>query len=108
MPGLGENAMVWFAQYWGTVGMIGLAAFSLVMLRSMIRSPGGPAPDYTGAPRLMSLEGEEGEELDEEAVTRLGRFSGSGKSMRDELAELVKEDPDAAANVLKNWIGNAG
>ena len=47
-------------------------------------------------------------ETPEEAVlNRLGHFSGSGKSLRDELADLVHEDTDAAANILKSWIGTA-
>ena len=107
VPGMSENAMVWFGQYWSTVGMIGLAAFSLVMLRSMVRST-GPEPELSG-PRLASIKGEGGERSDEEDIEhRLSRFAGSGRSLRDELSELVKEDPDAAANILKGWIGSAG
>ena len=29
------------------------------------------------------------------------------RSLRDELVEIVREDPDAAANILRNWIGSA-
>ncbi|MEX0711123.1 MAG: hypothetical protein WD278_02160, partial [Pirellulales bacterium] len=29
-------------------------------------------------------------------------------SLRDELVEMVREDPDAAAGILRTWIGNAG
>ena len=32
-------------------------------------------------------------------------MTGSGPSLRDELSDLVKEDPDAAANILRTWIG---
>ena len=35
------------------------------------------------------------------AARRLRRFTGSGPSLRDELSELVTEDPDAAANILR-------
>jgi flagellar biosynthesis/type III secretory pathway M-ring protein FliF/YscJ len=28
-------------------------------------------------------------------------------SLRGELAEMVREDPDVAANILRNWIGNS-
>ena len=28
-------------------------------------------------------------------------------TIRDELAEVVREDPEAAAKVLSTWIGNA-
>ena len=35
------------------------------------------------------------------------RTSSTGGSLRDELTTMVREDPDAAANVLRNWIGDA-
>jgi flagellar biosynthesis/type III secretory pathway M-ring protein FliF/YscJ len=38
---------------------------------------------------------------------RLVRRNNSGSSLRDELVEIVKEDPDTAANVLRTWITNA-
>ncbi len=107
-PGLGENAMAWFGQYWGTLGMIGLAVFSLVMLRSMIQAvPAGT--DARGAPRAAAAAGEEEDDSPEEAaLNRLGRFTGSGRSLRDELSELIQEDTDSAANILRTWIGNVG
>jgi flagellar biosynthesis/type III secretory pathway M-ring protein FliF/YscJ len=41
-------------------------------------------------------------------VNRLSRFNKTGRSLRDELSDLVQEDPDAAANILKSWIGQSG
>ena len=35
------------------------------------------------------------------------RRSKGGPSLRDELVEIVRDDPDAAANILRNWIGSA-
>jgi flagellar M-ring protein FliF len=35
------------------------------------------------------------------------RFRSTGPTLRDELTSMVKEDPDTAANVLRNWIGDA-
>jgi flagellar M-ring protein FliF len=31
-----------------------------------------------------------------------------GVSMKDDLTEIVREDPDAAAAIIRGWIGNAG
>jgi flagellar M-ring protein FliF len=31
-----------------------------------------------------------------------------GVSMKDDLTEIVREDPDAAAAIIRSWIGNAG
>ena len=104
-----EKTMAWFGEYWSTLGMIGLALFSLVILRTMVRAT-PPGPETTGAPATLPLHGTEGagESAEEAALKRLGRFTGSGPSLRDELSELVQEDPDTAANILRNWIGNAG
>ena len=35
------------------------------------------------------------------------RTPSTGAILRDELTAMVREDPDAAANVLRNWIGDA-
>ena len=49
---------------------------------------------------------EESEEpVEATAARRLRRMTGTGPSLRDELSELVKEDPDSAANILRSWIG---
>ncbi|MGC3966683.1 MAG: hypothetical protein QM775_04735 [Pirellulales bacterium] len=36
----------------------------------------------------------------------LQRKLGSGPSLREELIDMVREDPEAAANILRGWIGN--
>ncbi len=105
-PAVTEKALVWFGQYWGTLGMIGLALFSLLMLRSMIRAtPSSPKP--AGAAAILPTEAgeEEGESAAAISAKRLSRFTGSGPSLRDELSELVQEDSDSAANILRTWIG---
>ncbi len=112
-PGFADNAWAWLGQYWSTLGMVGLAAFSLVILRSMIKTTPATA---AAAPAVAeetpavagAIEDEEDEEEAAAIVNRLGRFSGSGRSLRDELSDLVQEDPDSAANILRTWIGSAG
>jgi flagellar M-ring protein FliF len=110
-PPISRHALTWLGQYWTTLGMIGLAMFSLVMLRSMIRA----APAGSAAPTLPVLYAKETAEPEPSAdqaqaavAKRLRRFQGGGRSLRDELSELVKEDPDVAANILKSWIGHVG
>jgi flagellar biosynthesis/type III secretory pathway M-ring protein FliF/YscJ len=91
-----------------------LALMSLVILRSMVRSgPAGadPAAAATSGdfPATIPMNREDGEEKKEPltARSRLRRRGPDGPSLRDELAEIVKEDPDAAVNILRTWIGNA-
>ena len=107
LPGMGQKVTVWLAEYWSTLGLIGLAAVSLLVLRSMVRGAGG-APESATMQTRLAAEPEPGEQESAEAVAarRLRRFSGSGPTLRDEVSEMVKEDPDAAANILRSWIGN--
>jgi flagellar M-ring protein FliF len=106
LPGIGHNVVVWLAEYWSTLALIGLAAVSLVVLRSMVRAAG--APEGAAVHARVAAEPEPGEQESAEAVAarRLRRFSGSGPTLRDEVSEMVREDPDAAANILRSWIGS--
>lgn len=107
LPGIGANALTWLGKYWTTLGLIGLALFSLIMLRSMIRAVPGTEIEDRASRTLPAETGEEEAESGEEAAQRkLKRFTGSGASLRDELSELVTEDPATAANILRNWIGS--
>ena len=56
--------------------------------------------------RMANLNDDDSDEEDDDELNSL-RFSSSGRSLRDELTELVREDPDAAASVLQNWISEA-
>lgn len=110
-PSTGEVALGWLVANWSTAGMIGLGLFSLVMLRSMVRA----APAATAVPDLplppppppAEKAAEKGTaEPEGKGANRLKRRNGSGQSLRDELAEMVREDPDTAASILRTWIGN--
>jgi len=107
-PGIGTQILTWLLENWRTLGLLALVAFSLVMLRSMVRSV-PPAP-VISAPQAQVEQhtGGGSPETPAEAAPqrRLRRFQSSGASLRDELAELVNEDPESAANILRNWIGN--
>jgi len=108
VAGMGEKAVGWLGKYWGTLGMIGLAGFSLIMLRSMVLS--SPA-DTERAPAGAAISRDDTVDIEDArevaaTVHRLARFTKGGPSLRDELSDVVKEDPEAAANILKAWIGN--
>jgi flagellar M-ring protein FliF len=84
-----------------------------LMLRSMIRSPGKAAvaqvedASEPAGPRLAAIDGASDE--DEPETTRLlnRHFKSSGPDLRTELQEIVKDNPDAAATILRAWIGEA-
>jgi flagellar biosynthesis/type III secretory pathway M-ring protein FliF/YscJ len=97
--------------------MIGLALLGLRFLRSMIKSMPAPvaAPAVAQAidvqPKLSVVSANEETASGDEAApkrSRLKRRGSGGPSLRDELSEMVREDPDAAVSILRNWIGSAG
>lgn len=115
-PSMAENALGWFFANWQTLGLFGLAAFGVVMLRGMVRAAQVNVPppadaSFDRSSQAAELEAEEqatsNADLTESASTLKRRFQTTGRSLRDELTDLVREDPDAAANVLKLWISDA-
>ena len=56
----------------------------------------------------MTLSSVDDEADREPPQKRFSKRLASGPSLKDELAEMVREDPDAAASILRTWIGNAG
>ena len=116
VPSLADTAGTWFASNWKTLATLGVALFGVVFLRGMIQSAQEAAlttaeVNSDTARRMAELNhSDEDEDADEDeegeafSNSLRGRFHSSGRSLRDELTELVREDPDAAASVLQNWI----
>ena len=110
-PSATQTAMSWLSANWQTLAMGVVALVSLMMLRTMVRAPlPGPDREAAGkAPELRVANVEEDEE-DEGSSAKQGlrrRQGADAPSLKVQLAEMVKEDPDAAASVLKSWIGDA-
>lgn len=108
-----DSATGWLSQSWTTVAMFLLAGFGLLTLRGLTKSiPVAESSPAASAPSL-AIAPETTDDAPAEAgakpamAPRLKRRGASGPSLREELSEIVKEDPDAAANVLRAWIGNA-
>ncbi len=129
-----ETALSWLAANWQNLGLFGFGLFSLVMLRSMVNTaskndgavaraefelnrilPPDEASDDTeeiivgkdGSTRIVKrkkpIESIEEREARENQLKK--RFQNRQPNIREELAELVEADLDAAASVLKAWIG---
>lgn len=113
------GVLAWLGNYWSTLGMVFLGMFALLMLRSTIR--GGVAAEaesespatspatipFTTAAEAAREEAAADKESKKPAARILKRRE-PGVSLKDELTELIREDPDGAAAILRNWIGNAG
>jgi flagellar M-ring protein FliF len=107
-PGIVSHAAGWLGQHWSTLGLIGLVVGSLLMLRGMLRATAS-GETTAGVPLAAMADPGREESATEEspAERRLRRFEGGGMSLQEELSDLVNEDPDAAVNILRTWIGSA-
>ena len=113
-PSTADHAMLWFTNHASSVGMALLALFCLLMVRSILRAVRAPAAAATSqlelkvaATPVEDLQEPEDTSGDVPQPRLRRRRSKSGPSLRDDLVEIVREDPDAAANILRSWIGSA-
>lgn len=112
-PSIAEQAVTWFGEYGGSAGMILLGLISLGMLRSIFKGVPAPAIQPTALPPSAAQSETESDEpatagaaASADAAAKIKRRFASDKTPRDELLTLVQEDPTAAANILKSWIGS--
>jgi len=114
-PTTANQLLGWAGQNFSTLTMAMIAMFSLVMLRSMVKAipPAEPATAINTA--TLALDSGPSEEAtagtSEEETQTEGRAKlrlNKGPDLKDDLADIVREDPDAAAMILRNWISNAG
>ncbi|QDU88234.1 flagellar MS-ring protein [Pirellulimonas nuda] len=106
-PSVASEALAWSGRNWGAFSMVGVALVSLLLLRSVTKP--APTDSAPGAPELrLSASGAEQDAEDDEGPERPRLKLRKADSLKDDLAEIVREDPDAAAAILRGWIGAAG
>ena len=93
--------------------MLGVAMFSLLVLRSVVNGKSSDRASATSASASpLALHGEEANaaadsgEADEGDRPKLRLKKGT--SVKDDLLDIVREDPDAAADILRSWISKTG
>lgn len=114
-PSAASTLFAWASKNFNTMTMAVVAIVSLMMLRSMVKSiPAAEPAAAINAPTL-ALDTAQEEESGTEGEAGENGKSGrprlrlkKGDSLKDDLVEIVREDPDAAAAILRSWIGNAG
>lgn len=111
IPTFATQATQWAGDYWQSVAAVVLALFAMVMIRSMVGSitptPIAPMASKTKSAEAKNEEANAGQAQVETVLKQRRRLNSSGPNLKEELRDLVREDPDAAANVLKVWIGDA-
>ncbi len=111
-PSAASKAVAWTGRYWSTLAMLGVAMFSLLVLRSVVNATPSDRPAAAAVASPLTLQADEptvnskdGEPAEPDRPRlRLKK----GKSVKDDLVEIVREDPDAAADILRSWIAKAG
>ena len=94
---------------WQVLGMMLLGLVGLFVLRGMVKASATPSQDTLAAlaagddPASSVVGGADNKE--EESAKPKRKFSSDGPNIKEELSELIQDDPDTAANVLKQWIG---
>jgi len=111
-PSLSSTAGTWLAENWQTLALVGVGLASLAMLRSMVRSPATTPPAASSSaepsqPRLSIADLPEDEQDPEPTKALRHKFRSTGPDLKAELHDIVKENPDAAATILRAWIGEA-
>jgi flagellar M-ring protein FliF len=116
-PSFADTAFAQLGRHANTLLMVGVAVFSLLVLRSVVRAVpvGGGSADAAGlGASTLTVHADDAADAgsagsgdaDEPKRSRL-RIK-KGNSLKDDLVTLVQEDPDAAAAILRSWIGKAG
>ncbi|HEY4235033.1 MAG TPA: hypothetical protein VGM76_16490 [Lacipirellulaceae bacterium] len=109
-PSMSSKGVAWLGRSWATLMMVGVAVFSLLVLRSIVKSlPPGTSAGPAAAAATLTVQPEDGasDAPAQDAPTERTRLRiKKGVSLKDDLVEMVQEDPDAAAAILRNWIGN--
>jgi flagellar biosynthesis/type III secretory pathway M-ring protein FliF/YscJ len=85
---------------------------SLWVLRSMARA--GTADMQSASVLATRLSAEDDSATEDEPITSIplrrrgGKRAASASNLpgRNELSEIVRQDPNAAAHIVRTWIGN--
>ncbi|MDR2345610.1 MAG: hypothetical protein LBE18_06055 [Planctomycetaceae bacterium] len=116
-----QKIQMWLYRNWQTLSLMGLVISGLCVLWSVTRPVKPPQIVIYEAPEVpmevieaqakAKAEAEAAEAAaeaaaKEEDIDRTLEPFGSIRSIRDEIAELVAQNPEAAAAVLRQWIGN--
>ncbi|MEZ6133430.1 MAG: flagellar M-ring protein FliF C-terminal domain-containing protein [Pirellulaceae bacterium] len=120
---LAQSTLAWFSESWSTLGLMVIVLVALGMMFSWVKSQNGVSEAESKFSEGFGLKVPESlaDELDladgedivgEDGVITPGKrakpsFDLSGEEIKEDLSTLIKENPDAAVNLLKTWIGDA-
>ena len=111
-PLLANTVLSWMDRHWKFLSVVGLAMLSLLILRS-ITSVYLHNKDSIVAKQENTMGDNSNNSVNPSPETNQDRNSTPAPHWKtesfvaDDLVEIVHEDPDAAATILREWIGKA-
>lgn len=119
-PSFAETSLAWLGESWATIALIGLVFVSLGMMYSWVKSQGLSEkdakfaegfgleiPDNLGDELELSGSDDDGKAPSDGMPKAKPAFEVTGQEIRDDVSTMIKDNPDAAVNLLKSWIGEA-
>src|SRR5690606_37777359 len=97
-----EVALAWLNEHSGLVVAVVSGLLGLAMLRSIVRSAARTAAEQ----KTYEIDGPAPSPPAPAFVRSARHRSAAGGRVHDELREIVRENPSAAASVLQSWIGS--
>ena len=114
---LATTSLEWLSQSWQTLALVGLVLAALVSLRSFAKTV--PASNDRDFERGFDLPLDDATDIDLSSLTDAENDSfesqpagdssppklrTTGGDIKNDLTSMVRENPDAAATMLRNWI----
>ncbi|MEI7459507.1 MAG: flagellar M-ring protein FliF C-terminal domain-containing protein [Pirellula sp.] len=113
-----RTAMAWLSQYWQTIALMGLVGAAILSLRQFAMTASSSKDsefekgfdltlDDASDIDLSSLIDDENESVVHslEDDPDMPRLRTTGGDVKNDMTALIRENPDAAATLLRNWIG---
>jgi flagellar M-ring protein FliF len=122
-PAMTTLMVEWLQESWQTVALLMLVLVAMGMVFSMSRTKGSAADDpfkdgfgialvekIKDSLDISELEGE-GEQGGETEIgpdgKRVRKVEVTGTELKESLSTMIQENPDAAVNLIRTWIGEA-
>jgi len=115
-PTLLQTTLNWLSQSWSTLAMFMLVGVGMLMMFSWVRAQPSSVSDRDFAQGFgLEVPASMGDSLDlgdnapvaEAPKENKPKFEVTGGEIKEELSSLVKQNPDAAVNLLRTWIADA-
>ena len=104
-PQTAKIALNWLAGSWQTIALVALALIALLVARSAVKGGGDSAPPEFA--EGFGLELPTPPVVADETAESEDSMEITGGTLKDELVNIVEDNPEVAANVIRAWVGEA-